>query len=222
MVTSRRRSPDEVERARGLIDDAVSASIRDWATTVDLLPTHAGFNQFSNDVAGALRPCLHAHISCGRENEISKTRRKEYLALQRRRIAALKEVEEAFAPKWPASYHEHQVYMLGSHPSNYKDGLKALTDAMRLQADEWKLAGGRPPLQAFDALAQGLVLAYRRATGRSGVGHGAREGKLRAFVKVAAGRRRDRQNRDGHGIENSRTASHRTDLNCVSRRMRGT
>jgi len=35
----------------------------------------------------------------------------------------------------------------------------------------------------INALAKDLVLAYRRATGRSGVGYGAREGELRAFVE---------------------------------------
>jgi hypothetical protein len=186
MVTSRRRPPDEDERARGLIDNAVSASIRDWATMVDLASTDAGFDQFSNDVAGALRGCIHAHIaSCSqdRENERSKRLRQKYLALQRRRIAALKKVDEAFAPKFPPLYHEYQAFMSGSHPSNYKEGLKALTDAMRLQADEWKLTAGRPPLRAFDALAEGLVVAYRCVTERTGVGFSAREGELRAFVE---------------------------------------
>jgi hypothetical protein len=186
MVTSRRRPPDENERARGLIDNAVLASIRDWAIMVDLASTDAGFDQFSNDVAGALRGCIHAHIAgCGqdRETERSKRLRQKYLALRRRRITAIKKIDEAFAPQWPPVHHEFQAFMSGSHPSNYKDGLKALADAMRLEADERKLTAGRPPLRAFDALAEGLVLAYRRATARTGVGFSAREGELRAFVE---------------------------------------
>jgi hypothetical protein len=224
MVTSRRRPPDEDDRARGLIDNAVTANIRDWATMVDLLPTHHGFDQFSNDVAGALRACIHAHIAGDRENEISKTLRQKYLAVLRRRIAALKELDEAFAPRWPALYHECQAFMSGPDPINYKERLKPLIDAIRLQANELKLAGGRRPLHAFDALAQGLVLAYRRATGRSGVGYGAREGKLRSFVeKVLPVAREIAKTVTGTALETPVTpAAIGQYMNRVGRRTRGT
>jgi hypothetical protein len=186
MVVKIRQQPDEYELACGLIDEAVREYIGDWATVLNLAPTDARIDQFRDDVAGALRACIHAHIvgcSQDRENERSKRLRQKYLALQRRRIAALKRAERDFAPQWPPLHHEFQAFMSSSHPSNYKDGLKARADAMRLQADEWKLPPGRRPFQGFDALAEGVVLAYRRATGRTGLGFSAREGELRAFVE---------------------------------------
>jgi hypothetical protein len=55
---------------------------------------------------------------------------------------------------------------------------------MRLEADARKSTRGRPStMQAFNVLAEGLILAYRRATGRSGRGRSAKEGKLHDFVK---------------------------------------
>jgi hypothetical protein len=174
VVAKRRQQPDEFELANRLIDEAM-------ATTVNLALTDGPIGQLREDVAGAVRACIHAHITgCrhDREKERSKRLRQKFLALHRKRNAALKKISSAFAPQWPPSYQEFQAF-----DPHLKDGLKGLTDAMHLEADQWKLAPGRPPLQAFDALAEGLVLAYRRATGRTGVGFSAREGELRAFVE---------------------------------------
>jgi hypothetical protein len=110
--------------------------------------------------------------------------RKAFLARYRARIAAVKKAKklgDVFAPCWPPSYHEFQVW---EDPRTYEDKLQAMAEAMRLEADEWRSEIGRPPkLGAFNALAEGLVLAYQRATGQTGRGRSAKEGKLHDFVE---------------------------------------
>jgi hypothetical protein len=181
MVAKRRQRPDEFELACRLIDETVPECIGDLATTVNVSPTDARIDQFRDDVAGALRACVQAHIircTLDRENKGSKRLREKSLASHRKRNAVLKKAVETFTPRWPPSYQDLQAF-----DPHLIDGLKGLADAKRLEADQWKLTPGRTPLQAFDALAEGLVLAYRRATGRTGLGFSAREGELRAFVK---------------------------------------
>jgi hypothetical protein len=191
MVTTR---PDEYERARQLIDDAVLQHINTWATIVRLVPpTDARVDQFRDDVTEALRACMRVHIagpSGDPDKEQSKKLRKElrkaFLARRRARIAAVKNLRDAYAARWPPLYHEFRVLASHPHPTAHQHELEALAEAMRLQADEWKSTdrGGHPLImRAFNALAEGLVVAYQRATGKTGVGHGAREGKLRAFVE---------------------------------------
>jgi hypothetical protein len=177
---------DEYERARRMIDEAVPQHINTWAKIVGLAtPTDACINQFRDDVTEALHACMQAHISGSvgdSEKEIRRKVHEEFLALHRARIAAVQKLRDVFAPRWPVSYHEFQVWE-DLRPFQHK--LEAMAEAMRLEADEWKSTdrGGRPPMWAFNALAGGLVVAYQRATGKTGVGHGARKGKLRAFTE---------------------------------------
>jgi hypothetical protein len=176
--------PDEFERARQLIDDAVRKHITEWARIVGLPPIDASIDQFRDDVTAALHACIQAHIA-GASNdphkEISKKVREEFLGRYRARIAAIKKLRGAFAPCWPPSYYEFQVWVdLTAHEHD----LEALAEAMRLEADARKSTGGRPsPMRPFKSLANGLVHAYQRSTKKTGVGQGARKGKLLAFVE---------------------------------------
>jgi hypothetical protein len=182
MVATRR---DKYGRARRLIDDAVLQHINGWATTLGRAPTDACIDQFCHDVTKALHACMQVHIAGRPPSDPHKELRKAFLARHRARIAALKKLRDAFAVCWPPSYHEFRAWE--SHPqlTAHQHELEALAAAMLLQANEWKSTdrGGRPPMRAFNVLAEGLVVAYQRATGKTGVGHGAREGELRAFVE---------------------------------------
>jgi hypothetical protein len=177
-MVAKRQRPDECERARRLINDAVPRHVNAWAEIVGLAPTDPCFNQFREDVTSALHACMQEHIA-GFAKEIRKEVREEFLARYRRRITAIKELRDTFAVRWPPSYHEFQVWE-DLRPILAK--LETMAEAMRLEADDRKGRRGRPPM-AFRALAVGLVLAYQRSTGETGVGHGAREGKLLAFVE---------------------------------------
>jgi hypothetical protein len=176
--------PDEFERARQLIDDAVRKHITKWARIVGLPLIDASIDQFRDDVTKALHACMQAHVvrSAGDpDKEFRREVRQEFLGRYRARIAAIKKLREAFAPCWPPSYYEFQVWVdLTAHAQD----LKALAEAMRLEADARKSPGGRPPtLGTFNTLAEGLILAYRRVTGDTGRGRSAKEGKLHDFVK---------------------------------------
>jgi hypothetical protein len=179
-MVATRQWPGEHERR--LIDGAVAQHINEWATIVGVAPRDACIEPFRDDVTGALYACLKAHFagSAGDpDKKVSKRVRKQFLAHYKARIKAVKKLREAFAPVWPPSIHEFQVSV---DQTLHLRALEALTEAMRLEADDWKHGGGRPPM-AFKALAKGLVIAYQRSTERTGVGHGAREGnKLRTLV----------------------------------------
>jgi hypothetical protein len=182
-------------RVRESIDATTARESRAWVAIVGLtVPTQAQLNQFREDIATALHACVQAHIADAPgalHKERNKKLREEFLAHHRERIAALEKLRDAFTVHWPPSYFEFQAFSSHPHLAEHQQGLDALAEAMRLQADEFKVpdSGGRPMMRAFKALAKGLVKAYRRATGLSGAGHGARGGPLfdltRAVLPVA-------------------------------------
>lgn len=61
---------------------------------------------------------------------------------------------------------------------------EALASLMEQNADACKDKGGSPKMQAFEALATGLIQAYRRATNRRGTGRSARDGDLFDLVEA--------------------------------------
>jgi hypothetical protein len=180
--------PVEFERARQLIDDAVRKHITNWAKIVGLSLIDTSIDQFRDDVTKALHAGMQTHIvgSAGDlDKEFRKEVREKFLGRYCARHEAIKKLREAFAPCWPPSYYEFQAWMdLTADPKAHEHDLEALAEAMRLEADASKSTRGRPStMKAFNALAEGLILAYRRATGWSGRGRSAKEGKLHDFVK---------------------------------------
>jgi hypothetical protein len=174
--------PDEFERARQLIDDAVQKHITEWASIVGLPPTGPRIDEFRDDVTKALHACMRAHIAGSARKKVGKNLRKVFHARYLKRKVAIEKLRGAFTPIFPPSYHEFQVWE-DLKPFELK--LEALTEAMRLQANDSTSTGGRPsPMQPFKLLTNGLVHAYKRSTENSGVGYGARKGKLLAFVET--------------------------------------
>jgi hypothetical protein len=57
--TRRKSQPADYERARRLVDTAVTQHAEEWAATIGLTPT----DQFRKDVSEALRECIQAHIA---------------------------------------------------------------------------------------------------------------------------------------------------------------
>jgi hypothetical protein len=64
--------------------------------------------------------------------------------------------------------------------------LDSLAERARSVADECKRAdpGGSLILRSFAVFVKGVVYAYQKATGRTGVGRGAREGELRELYEA--------------------------------------
>jgi hypothetical protein len=178
MVT---RWPNEFKRARQLIDEAVRKHITEWARIVGLSPIDASIDQFRDDVTEALHACMQAHIAGSARKKVGKKSRELFHARYLKRKAAVEKLRDAFTPIFPPSYHEFQVWE-DLKPFELK--LEALTEAMRLEANDSKSTGGRPsPMQPFISLTNGLVHAYQRSTENTGVGYGARKGKPLAFVE---------------------------------------
>jgi hypothetical protein len=172
-------SPAEYQHARELVDAAVANHVAAWAKTVALTCMDARFDCFRQDVTWALDGCMRLHIF-GDQYRPSEFRR-DLLAISRAYIAAAKAFRKAQAVR--ARYFPlplHNEFQLGPLPT--EDQLMARAEAARLDAERWKQAHPSS-MPAFNTLVKNLVLAYRRATGRSGVGYGAREGELRAFVE---------------------------------------
>jgi hypothetical protein len=178
--TRRKSRPGDYETARQLVEDAVAREAEAWAAATGLTTsTDAQISQFREDVTWALDGCMRLHI-LGDQYRPSDFRR-DLLEIYRAYIAAAKALRKAQAVRarcFPLPLRNE--FQLGPLPTEHR--LMAQAEAARLDAEEWKQRKA-PSMPPFNALAKGLVLAYRRATGRSAVGYGAREGKLRAFVE---------------------------------------
>jgi hypothetical protein len=172
--------PAEYQHARALVEAAVANRVVGWAKPLALPCTDARFDRFREDVTWALDTCLRTHILGGqyRQSDLH-----EYLLELSDAYFAVAEKlckAQALRARLPLPlYHE---FRLAPDPLPTQHQLKARAEAIRLHAEEWK---NRQPelMPAFNALTEGLVIAYRHATERLGVGYSAREGKLRAFVE---------------------------------------
>jgi hypothetical protein len=177
-------APRLFDDARMLVDAAVSDRVAAWAKTVTLTSGDPRFDHFGEDVTEALLACTQEHIAelirsadTQKEKELNKWAREDFLARNRARIAALKELREAFAGGpglGGLSIYEYQVF--GAQPPHLMERLReverdleARAEAMRLEADERKSTdpGGRPAMPAFAALARGLAQAFQNATGQA-------------------------------------------------------
>lgn len=178
------------DTARELVENTVPQHIKRWAAIIALTPTYAGFSQFREDVTEALHACMRAHIAkqC-RPHERFSDLRKEFVALANAatKTAKLLRRAEGILKRLPPMHHD-PAFRLAHDPRSTAIELDGLAEASRRHADECKRAdrGGRPRMRAFEALAEGLIRAYRRAAKRKGTGGNVREGasRLRKLVEA--------------------------------------
>jgi hypothetical protein len=170
------------QRARDLVTAAVAQNIEVWANTIGLHSTRAEFAQFREDVTETLHACMRVHITGqNRRYERFADMREDFLALADAATAAAKKlrVVERILKRLPPMQQD-PAFRLMHDPHATAFEQDGLAEAAHLHADECKRAdrGGQPRMRALEVFADGLVRAYRNATGRSGVGRGAREGEL--------------------------------------------
>jgi hypothetical protein len=171
------------QRARKLVAAAaVPGHVEAWAKTIGLQSTDARFAQFREDVTEALHVCMRAHIAGKhRRYERISDLREDFIALGKAATAAIAKLRdvENILKRLPPMQHD-PAFRLAHDPWATALELDGLAKAARQHADECKHAdrGGKTAMRAFRTLAWGLVTAYRRATGHTGVGRSARDGPL--------------------------------------------
>ncbi len=158
------------EKARELVQKAVEQDIRRWAAIIGLKPTHPRFPRFREDVTWvALYACMLAHIA-------EKLRRHQRLSELREDFLELADAAAATAEK----LRPIEIYLINSGLPGVVD-LNFLAKAAHDHADKCKTLDRGGPLRkrSFEVLADGLIRAYRRATGKRGTGRNVREGRSR-------------------------------------------
>jgi hypothetical protein len=180
------------QRARELVDDAVARRIKTWAKTIGLQSKDILFAQFCEDMTETLHACMRTHIAGQyRRYERLANMRKDLLALAKAALKAAEAVRkvQSILDHLGPMQHDPPFRLQFSLPqiaaelegTTQKGGeVEGLANAARQCANEFKRgeAGGKLRMRAFNVFAEGLVRAYRNATGRSGVGRSAREGEL--------------------------------------------
>jgi hypothetical protein len=161
------------------VEQAVAQHAEAWAAKIGTKATA----QFKEDAAAALHQCLRKHINTQNSqfNRISDLRR-EFSKLANQATAAAKKLREVQATldRVPPMYHDPAFRM---HPLGSTEyDLFSMAEAARQHADKAVDRGGQNQMWAFAALAQGLIIAYRHATGKSGAGRSARHGPLLDLV----------------------------------------
>jgi hypothetical protein len=186
----RRRVPNQ--QARDLVNTAVSRRIEDWAKIVGLTRTDERFTQFCEDVTGVLYACIDAHIV---EQLFPKFTRvadiRRHLGNKAHDERDLAKRLRDYTSKYVVGHQKLLLSSLGSAPFPLRmfDPAAIAQDFERVAsltedaAAACKDPGGAPPMLVFKVLAEGLIRAYRRATGRKGTGHGSREGRLFDLVE---------------------------------------
>jgi hypothetical protein len=175
------------QRARELIDDAVSRNVEAWAKTIKLTPSDARFAHFREDVTGALHRCIERHNTG--QDPFFKTRtadRRKHLKEEADEARDLAERLRAFNNKYVVGqvtlvFRTGRVFNPAA-PAEDFDARALLLE--EIVGDLRDAAGPQPRLRAFKALATELIRAYSRATGRKGTGVGAREGSLLDLVEA--------------------------------------
>jgi hypothetical protein len=161
------------DHARRLVEENVRLHIKKWAAIIDLAPDDPRIERFRDDMTGALHRCMRVHIGSPylrykRPADV----RKDFEALAEEATAAAKKLDavEVILERLPPMYHK-PAFRLAHPPGPVAFELKGLAEAAREHADEWKSRdlGGVQGMQAFRALAEDLLLAYRRVTKKKGV-----------------------------------------------------
>jgi hypothetical protein len=179
------------QRARELVDAAVSCDLETWAKIIKLTPSDTRFAQFREDVTQALRACVEVHIA----EQVTSFKKFTRIADMRKHLE--KEAREArtlakrlkdFTSKYVVG-HPTLVLRPGRvfDPGALAQDFDLLAVLRESQAKACKDTGGSTPkMLAFEALAEGLTRAYSRATGRKGTGGNVREGRSRLRQLVEA------------------------------------
>ncbi|WFU37597.1 hypothetical protein QA640_24325 [Bradyrhizobium sp. CB82] len=196
--------PKLLDQARKLVDDAVASNVELWAKKIGLTRKDARFKQFRDDVTEALHACMRAQIATPYRRRGSDLREalkrvaREAQATAKRLCslqAALDDLPAAAFYRDPAfrfpSLKAIEVNLAGSPPDIEGLAAAARRHADALKQDEKGDKGGPTKMVAFEALAEGLILAYRHATGRTGKGDAAREGSLLSLVEAVLSTARD-------------------------------
>jgi hypothetical protein len=185
--SGQRAAKSEYVLARERVEEVVPRRIERWGRIIGLTSTHARFTQFREDVTEGLHACMRAHIAekHGRYKRFSDLR-KDFIALAKGATAAstnLRKVEDILK-RLPPMQHD-PAFRLIHDPWATAFELDGLAKAARQHADECKSAdrGGPSRMRAFGALAERLVRAYKGATGETGIGRSAREGRLLELVE---------------------------------------
>jgi hypothetical protein len=177
------------ERARQLVEQAVAKHAEAWAAKIGTKATA----QFIEGVAEALYAMSRLHIAhtakeAGqhRRYERASDLRVDFLEAAERATAAAKKLRnlQTTLNRLPPMQHDPGFRI--HSPIAMAHDLDVLAEAARRQADKCKRMdrGGPTPMRSFEALADNLVHTYRRATGLSGAGHGARQGHLLDLVEA--------------------------------------
>jgi hypothetical protein len=190
-----------------LIETTVEAHIERWAATIARLRMKDP--QFRNDIAAALRSCLlELHGAPTRihrrPNDLGRDFQAvaDQAAVAAEQLRILKDTLDRLPVMWrddgPDSIDGlFDVSRMVRCPLTTAEELEKLAAVARRKSKRFRAVdpGGNlqktEKLRAFTALAKGLVRAYQRATGRSGIGYGAREGELRRFVEAVLPTARD-------------------------------
>jgi hypothetical protein len=176
--------PDQ--RTTELIDAAVARHVERWAKTIKLTRSDARFTQFGEDVTKALNACIGAHIAEQHRAKFKLTRVadiRRHLKKWTRDARVLAKRLRNFNDRYPTPtlvLHPGRMFDLAA-PAKDLDALASLLDDA---AAFCKDRGGLPRLQAFQALAEGLISAYRHSTEQRGTGRSAREGRLLDLVEA--------------------------------------
>jgi hypothetical protein len=189
------------ERARQLVVDAVAANVKLWAKEIGLICKNARFGRFQDDVTEALHACMRAQIANPdrrRGSDFHKALKRvaheaEAAANRLRSLqAALDDLPLALFSHDP-SFRVPSLKSLEADLAGRPPNIEGLVAVARRHADAFKQVdkGGRSKMTAFEALAEGLIHAYRNATGQTGKGDAAREGKLRNLVEAVLPTARD-------------------------------
>jgi hypothetical protein len=178
----------EYDEARGDVTNAVAHNIEKWAAKIGLRPTDATFTQFREDVTEALHACMRGHIAAQhRRHHRASDLRRDFIALANAATAAAQKMRSVddILKRLPPMHHD-PAFKLMHGPLSTAYEIEGLAEAASRHADECKAAdqGGPPRMRAFEALAEGLIRAYQRGTGRTGVGRSAREGQLLDLVEA--------------------------------------
>jgi len=171
-MPAKQQSPHD--HARRLVEEAAPQHIEEWTAIIGLAPDDPRIEQFREDATEALHRCMRVHIGAPylRYKRAADVR-KDFEALADAATAAAEKLHavEVILDRLPPMYH-NPAFQLAHPPGPVTFELKGLAEAAREHADEWKSRdlGGVLGMQAFNALVKDLLLAYRRATGKKGVG----------------------------------------------------
>ena len=186
-MAERPEDKSEYAQARKRVEEEVPKHVERWGALLGLMRTHERFDPFEKGVTEALYACMRACIAEKyRRYKRYSHLRTDFKAAAKAATATAKRLRNLrdVLKRLPPMQHD-PAFRLIHDPHATAFELDGLAAAARRYADECKSAdrGGPPRMQAFGALAEGLVRAYKDATGETGIGRSAREGLLLDLVE---------------------------------------